>query len=190
MHPVHTQARSCACVVNSNRKDLAISTAIDIRKTTQTETTTEIRRKDRLELAERLADALSSTYVLYAKTQGLHWNVTGPLFVSVHELTETHYKDLAEAIDDIAERIRALGAPAPVGLTGYVQSSAVVDQNDLGDIKPMLKQLAADHELVANEMRSMVNMADERDDVYTADLLTARIGAHEEAAWMLNALSA
>ena len=162
----------------------------DIKTTRTTDENTTIGKEARIELARKLGSALSSTYVLYGKTQGLHWNVTGPLFVSVHELTEQHYRDLAEAIDDIAERIRALGAPAPVSLTGYVKDSVVTDQSEFGDVKDMLRQLASDHKSIANEMRGIVKLADERDDVYTADLLTARIGAHEEAAWMLSSLAA
>lgn len=151
---------------------------------------TKVAREDRAAIADKLGKALASTYVLYHKTQGFHWNVTGPLFFSVHELTETHYKDLARAIDDIAERIRALGAPSPMGLAGYVGNSGVIDQNEFGDVGQMLRQLADDHLTVADEMRAIVADAEKVDDVYTADLLTARIGAHEEASWMLTALAA
>lgn len=151
---------------------------------------TQVAREDRAEIAEKLGKALASTYVLYHKTQGFHWNVTGPLFLSVHELTETHYEDLAKAIDDIAERIRAIGAPSPMGLAGYVSDSGVIDQSEFGDVGQMLRQLAEDHLTVADEMRDIVAAAEKVNDVYTADLLTARIGAHEEASWMLTALAA
>ncbi|MCR9269388.1 MAG: DNA starvation/stationary phase protection protein [Hyphomonadaceae bacterium] len=150
----------------------------------------ELKPENRTEIAEKLGKVLASTYVLYHKTQGFHWNVTGPMFISVHELTETQYKDLAAAIDDIAERVRTLGAPAPMGLAGYVGDSQVLDQSEFPTVGQMLETLARDHLTVADEMRGIVEAAEQVKDVYTADLLTARIGAHEEAAWMLKALAA
>ncbi len=150
---------------------------------------TDVTRPQRKALAEMLGNVLSSTYVLYHKTHGFHWNVTGPLFYSVHKLTDDQYQDLADAVDNIAERIRAIGFPAPMGLTGYVASSIVEDAQDFPDAGGMLKQLSKDHQMLADQMRDVVEVAEKAHDVYTADLLTARIGAHEEAAWMLNALA-
>lgn len=150
----------------------------------------DLKPENRTAVAEKLGKVLASSYVLYHKTQGFHWNVTGPMFVSVHELTERQYQDLAEAIDAIAERIRTLGAPAPMGLAGYVSDSNVLDQAEFPTVGQMLETLAHDHLIIADEMRSIVEMAETAKDVYTADLLTARIGAHEEAAWMLKALAA
>ncbi|WP_417621053.1 Dps family protein [Parasphingorhabdus sp.] len=147
----------------------------------------DIKKTDRAKMAEKLGDALASTYVLYQKTQSVHWNVTGPLFVSVHKLTEAQYEDLAASIDTIAERIRALGAKTPVGLSTYVKNSVIDDQVDWGDAKAMLKQLTEDNLAVADQMREFVKTAEDADDVFTADLLTARIGALEEASWMLSA---
>lgn len=148
---------------------------------------TDIKKADRAKMAEKLGATLASTYVLYQKTQSVHWNVTGPLFVSVHTLTEGQYEDLAASIDAIAERIRALGAKTPVGLSTYIKSSAIQDQVEWGDVEDMLKQLSSDNLAVADQMREFVNIADEVDDVFTADLLTSRIGALEEASWMLSA---
>ncbi|WP_138511686.1 Dps family protein [Maricaulis alexandrii] len=145
--------------------------------------------KKRAEIAAGIGRALASTYVLYHKTHGFHWNVTGPLFYSVHKLTDDQYQDLAEAVDDLAERIRALGEPAPMGLDGYLRDSVVEDVNDFPDVEGMVKQLARDHLAVADQMRDIVARADSAGDVYSADLLTARIGVHEEAAWMLNAIA-
>ena len=150
---------------------------------------TSLRDDDRKAIAEDLGRALASTYVLYHKTHGFHWNVTGPLFYSVHKLTDDQYQDLAEAVDDIAERIRALGAPAPMGLAAYAKASVVEDIEDFPATGEMVRELAADHLTVADQMRDMVKRAEKASDVYTADLLTARIGVHEEAAWMLNAIA-
>jgi len=140
--------------------------------------------KGRETLAVLLNDFLASSYVLYAKTHAFHWNVTGPLFYSVHKLTDEQYQDLAEAIDAIAERVRSIGFPALSGLHTYVQKSLVKEPRE------MLQHLAQDHQALAHQARETVREAEKFDDVYTADLLTARIGFHEEAAWMLNALLA
>lgn len=147
----------------------------------------DINKTDRATMAEKLGATLASTYILYHKTQSVHWNVTGPLFVSVHKLTEAQYEDLAASIDAIAERIRALGAKSPVGLSTYINNSVIDDQVEWGNVEAMLKQLSGDNLAVADQMREFVKIADEADDVFTADLLTARIGALEEASWMLTA---
>lgn len=147
---------------------------------------TDIKKTDRAEMAEKLGEVLASTYVLYHKTQAVHWNVTGPQFLGIHKLTEGQYEDLAASIDTIAERIRALGAKTPVGLAAYVKSSAIDDEMDFGDVKAMLKQLSADNIASANQMREFVKTAEDADDVFTADLLTARIGVLEESSWMLS----
>ena len=150
---------------------------------------TGIERKDRKVLAELMGRVLASSYVLYHKTHAFHWNITGPMFYSVHKLTDEQYQELAKAIDDIAERIRAIGFTAPTGLTKYIKESAVEDVDGLPTAGEMIEQLARDHQAIATQLRDAVLEAEKADDVYTADLLTARIGAHEEAAWMLNALS-
>ncbi len=148
----------------------------------------DVERRDREMLSELLGRVLASTYVLYHKTHAFHWNVTGPLFHSVHQLTEEQYKDLAEAVDDIAERIRAIGFPAPIGLSRYTKESCVTDTSEFPDTGTMIHELARDHQLVANQIREVVSEAEKTGDLYTADLLTSRIGVHEKAAWMLNAL--
>lgn len=165
-----------------------MSTALDARSE-NLPVDTDVGRPQRKALAELLGNVLASTYVLYHKTHGFHWNVTGPLFYSVHKLTDDQYQDLAEAVDTIAERVRALGFPAPMGLQGYVKASIVKDEQDFPNTGGMITQLAKDHQMIADQMRDVVRAAEESDDVYTADLLTSRIGVHEEAAWMLNALA-
>ncbi|QTD54564.1 Dps family protein [Parasphingorhabdus cellanae] len=162
-----------------------MTTTID--KSDIRETNTDLKRDDRVDMAEKLGEVLASTYVLYQKTQSVHWNVTGPMFVSVHKMTEAQYEDLAESIDDLAERIRALGAKTPVGLSTYINASTIDDQVEWGDVDAMLTQLSSDNIAVANQMREFVKTAEKANDVFTADLLTSRIGALEEASWMLSA---
>jgi len=147
-----------------------------------------VARKDRKVLAGEMGQALASMYVLYHKTHAYHWNVTGPMFYSVHKLTDDQYQDLAAAIDDVAERIRAIGFLAPVGLGAYMKDSVIEDAAEVRPAADMVKELAADHQALAKQLRAVVERAEEAEDVFTADLLTARIGAHEEASWMLNAL--
>lgn len=147
-----------------------------------------VNKEDRKMLAELMGRALASTYVLYHKTHAFHWNITGPLFYSVHKLTDEQYQDLAKAIDDVAERIRAIGFTAPTGLARYINESRIEDATEIEDAVGMVMQLAKDHQEVAAQLRDAVKEAENVDDVYTADLLTARIGAHEEASWMLSSL--
>ncbi len=151
---------------------------------------TGIEREGREHLAEVLNEALAGTYILYAKTLAYHWNVAGPLFYSVHKLTDEQYHELAVAVDAIAERVRALGFPALGGIGHYLQKSAVADVESLPRAGEMVAELARDHQTLAKSFRSGVAEAEKVDDVYTADFLTGRIGVHEEAAWMLNAIVA
>jgi starvation-inducible DNA-binding protein len=145
---------------------------------------------DRKHLAELLEKALSDTYVLYAKIQGVHWNVAGPLFLSVHKMTEEQYEDLAESIDHLAERIRALGYLAPTKLARFLELSDIDEAGHEPSAHAMVETLARDHQTVAKSLRAAVSEADKVDDVFTADMLTARIGRHENFAWMLRALAA
>lgn len=149
---------------------------------------TGLEREDCKGLAELLEKALADTYVLYAKTQGVHWNIIGPQFYGVHKLTQEQYEDMAESIDEIAERIRALGYLAPTKLSHLIQIADVQEVEDVNSAL-MVEMLAKDHQRVATSLREAVQAADEVDDVFTADLLTARIGKHEQYAWMLRALA-
>jgi starvation-inducible DNA-binding protein len=110
------------------------------------------------------------------------------MFYSVHKLTDDQYQDLARAVDAIAERIRAIGFAAPTGFGNYAELSMVSDATRIPRAGEMVHELAEDHQRLAGALREIVEEADRVEDVYTADLLTARIGAHEEAAWMLNAM--
>lgn len=144
---------------------------------------------DAKQLADGLSRSLAGTYVLYVKTQGFHWNVVGPLFYGLHKLTEEQYQGLAEAADEIAERIRALGHPAPAGLSEFLKLSAVDDMTGRPSAEDMVATLITDHETVARTFRDLVGIAEKANDVVTADLLTNRIHAHEKAAWMLRSIA-
>lgn len=149
---------------------------------------TGIGEDQRRKLAADLGNVLATSYVLYHKIHAYHWNITGPLFYSVHKLTDEHYKDIAQAIDAIAERIRSVGFATSTGLRKYLEDSVVDDVTGTPSATDMIQELAQDHQSIARQMREVVDHAEKINDVYTADLLTARIGAHEEASWMLNAL--
>jgi starvation-inducible DNA-binding protein len=149
-----------------------------------------VERGDRKQLAHEIATALADTYVLYGQTQSVHWNAAGPLFYSVHKLTETQYEDMAEAIDELAERIRAIGFPAPGGLTRMLAMSGMDKHPEPQTTEEMIRQLIAGNEHCAKTLRSAVKSAERSDDVRTADLLTERIGRHEENSWMLRSILA
>ena len=147
-----------------------------------------LEQKARVKLAEYLAKALSTSYLLYVKTQSFHWNVVGPMFYGLHKMTEEQYQDLAEAIDDIAERIRAIGFTAPGSVKQFIQLSDIKEETGAPDAKTMVKQLIEGNELCSRDLRGAVLEADALNDVMTADLLTQRIGQHEQNAWMLRSL--
>ncbi|WP_417210666.1 Dps family protein [Antarctobacter sp.] len=140
-------------------------------------------------LASALSDVLADTYRLLFKTHAIHWNVEGPLFFSVHNLTEAQYQDLFAAADELAERIRALGHLAPSRLDDIIHRSRVEDVTEGLSAAGMIDQLAADHEKLAHRLHALVEMSGSRKDPVTEDLATARSAFHEKAAWMLRALS-
>lgn len=144
---------------------------------------------DAREMANALSQALADSFTLYLKTLGVHWNVVGPSFYGLHNLTEDQYKDLQEAIDQIAERIRAIGHPAPAGFEDYRKLSPINVEKTLKTTEEMLQALCKDNETIAKRYREFVKVADKASDVFTADLLTARIGVHEQNAWMLRSLA-
>jgi len=144
---------------------------------------------DAKQLSDGLSRALAGTYVLYAKTQGFHWNVVGPMFYGLHKLTEAQYQDLAGATDAIAERIRGLGHPAPASLSDFLKLSAVDEMTGRRSAEDMVDSLIADHETLARSFRELVGLAEKANDVVTADLLTQRIHTHEEAVWMLRSIA-
>ena len=142
----------------------------------------------RLEIAEGLGRLLADSYVLYLKTHGFHWNVTGPMFTSLHTLFETQYNELWDSLDEIAERIRALGLPAPFGDSTLTKLASLEEAGSIPAAMEMVKQLVADHEAVARTARSVFEIADAANDQPSADLLTQRLQVHEKTAWMLRSL--
>jgi starvation-inducible DNA-binding protein len=146
-----------------------------------------IDQDDRATIADKLGSVLADSYRLLINTQGVHWNVQGPLFYSIHQLTETQYEDLFPAIDDIAERIRSLGFPAPQTMADFTSRSSLDDVDPATELKVQIKSLIDMNERVASDMRRVVEVAEKASDVKTADLLTERIGIHEQNAWMLRA---
>jgi starvation-inducible DNA-binding protein len=138
-------------------------------------------------IADALTSVLADTYRLVFKTHAYHWNVEGPLFFSIHHLTEEQYQDMFQAADELAERIRALGQLAPMKLSEITDASVVKDLDKVPDAKAMVEDLAADHERIAHRMHALVELAEGRKDVVTADMATARSAFHEKSAWMLRA---
>lgn len=137
------------------------------------------------QLAQNLGLILADTYVLYAKTQNFHWNVTDPRFYFLHQLFEKQYQELAEAIDEIAERIRILGERSPGTLKQFIEMSSLKETD--GDISAdeMLEALLKDHETLCLYIRERIELATKLGDEGTADLLIQRLRAHEKSAWML-----
>ncbi|MEL6609071.1 MAG: DNA starvation/stationary phase protection protein [Pseudomonadota bacterium] len=139
-------------------------------------------------VAEGLSDVLADTYRLVFKTHAYHWNVEGPMFYSVHNLTEDQYDNMFEAADDLAERIRALGQMAPHAMGDMMKKSVIEDRDALPSAGDMCEDLAADHERVAHRFHALIKLAGEADPV-SEDLAVERAAFHEQAAWMLRALS-
>ncbi|WP_050927959.1 Dps family protein [Aestuariivita boseongensis] len=140
-------------------------------------------------LAEGLANVLADTYRLTFKTHAYHWNVEGPLFYSIHKLTEEQYENMFTAADELAERIRSLGHLAPSRMNDILQASVIEDVEDELDAAGMIEDLAKDHERIAHRMHALVEMSGGRKDVVTEDLATERSAFHEQAAWMLRAIA-
>ena len=144
--------------------------------------------EQRQQIADGLGRLLADTWVLYGKTHGFHWNVTGPMFTSLHTLFETQYNELWDSLDEIAERIRALGLPAPFGDSALTKLASLEEAGSIPAAMEMVKQLVADHEAVARTARSVFEIADAANDQPSADLLTQRLQVHEKTAWMLRSL--
>jgi starvation-inducible DNA-binding protein len=125
---------------------------------------------------------------LYLKTHSFHWNVTGPMFNTLHLMFETHYTESALAVDLVAERIRALGFPAPGSYRQYAELSSIDEDAGVPEAMEMVRKLVKGHEACAKTARSVFPIADVAHDEATADLLTQRLQVHEKTAWMLRAL--
>ncbi|MCA3132270.1 MAG: Dps family protein [Betaproteobacteria bacterium] len=144
--------------------------------------------KDRTRISEGLSRLLADTYTLYLMTHNFHWNVTGPMFNTLHAMFMAQYTELWNAVDPIAERIRALGFPAPGTYAEFARLSTVKEVSGVPRAEAMVAQLIKGHDTVARTARGLVRVADGANDQPTLDLLTQRLDIHEKTAWMLRSL--
>ena len=147
-----------------------------------------IAEQDRAAIAEGLSRLLADTYTLYLKTHNFHWNVTGPMFNTLHLMFEAQYTELALAVDLIAERIRALGFPAPGTYAAYARLSSIKEEEGVPNAQDMIRQLVQGQESVVRTARGIFPLIEQVSDEPTADLLTQRMQVHEKTAWMLRSL--
>ena len=144
----------------------------------------------RKEIVFGLSKFLADTYSLYLKTHNFHWNVTGPMFNTLHLMFMDQYTELWNAVDLVAERIRSLGELAPGSYTEFAKLTAIKESTGALSAEQMIEQLLEGHETVARTARSVFPIAEKGDDEGTLDLLTQRIQLHEKTAWMLRSLLA
>ena len=149
-----------------------------------------INAEDRQTIADGLSQLLADSYTLYLKTHNYHWNVEGPLFNTLHLMFEQHYTELATAVDEIAERIRALGVKAPGSYSAYAALTNVAEGTGEESAEDMIRELVKGQETVARTAREAFKAAESANDEPTADLLTQRMQIHEKNAWMLRSMLA
>ena len=147
-----------------------------------------ISNEDRAQIAQGLSRLLADSYTLYLKTHNFHWNVTGPMFNTLHLMFETQYTELALAVDLIAERIRALGYPAPGSYAEFAKLSSIKDAQGSPKAEDMIRELVAGQEAVVRTARAVFPAVEKASDEPSADLLTQRMQVHEKNAWMLRSL--
>lgn len=147
-----------------------------------------LQEKDRKEICNGLSRLLADTYTLYLKTHKFHWNVTGPMFQTLHLMFEEQYQELAMAVDKIAERIRALGFPAPGTYREFSNLTAINEEEGVPKAEDMIRQLVDGHETVVRRARELFEHASRVHDEATVDLLTERVETHEKTAWMLRSM--
>jgi starvation-inducible DNA-binding protein len=139
-------------------------------------------------IAQSLSRLLADEYTLYLKTHNFHWNVTGPMFNTLHLMFEQHYNEAALAVDLVAERIRALGHPAPGSYREFAELSSIREERGVPSANEMIRLLVKGHEACAKTARAAFPVAEQADDEPTCDLLTQRLQLHEKTAWMLRSL--
>ncbi|WP_368077968.1 Dps family protein [Fodinicurvata sp. EGI_FJ10296] len=144
-----------------------------------------IPHEDRQEIAEGLSRLLADTYTLYLKTHNYHWNVTGPMFNTLHTMFEEQYTELATAVDELAERIRALGMPAPGSYKQFLELTSIPEEEGIPTAQEMIANLVKGQESVVKTAREVFPAAEKCGDQPTADLVTQRMQVHEKTAWML-----
>ena len=147
-----------------------------------------ITKKDREKIADGLSRLLADSFTLYLKTHNFHWNVTGPMFNTLHVMFMEQYTELWTALDEIAERIRALGFPAPGTYAAYARLSSIKEEEGVPNAREMIRLLVEGQEAVVRTARSIAPLADKVSDEPTLDLLTQRMQVHEKTAWMLRSL--
>jgi len=147
-----------------------------------------ISNEDRAAIAQGLSRLLADSYTLYLKTHNFHWNVTGPMFNTLHLMFETQYTEMALAVDLIAERIRALGYPAPGTYSEFAKLSSIKDAQGVPKAEDMIRELVAGQEAVVRTARAVFPAVEKASDEPSADLLTQRMQVHEKNAWMLRSL--
>lgn len=147
-----------------------------------------ISEKDRKKVVDGLSRMLADTYTLYLKTHNFHWNVTGPMFQTLHLMFMAQYNEAWLAVDLVAERIRSLGHPAPGTYKEFAALTSIKDSNGTISAKEMIKQLVAGQETVVRTAREVLPIAEQAGDQPTVDLLSARMEVHEKNAWMLRSL--
>ena len=143
---------------------------------------------DRKKIADGLSRVLADSYTLYLKTHNFHWNVTGPMFQTLHLMFEAQYNELALAVDLVAERIRALGRPAPGTYGAFAELTVIPEEEGVPKAKDMIRSLVKGHEAVAKTAREVFPRSEKAGDQPTLDLLTQRMQVHEKTAWMLRSL--
>jgi starvation-inducible DNA-binding protein len=143
---------------------------------------------DRLAIAEAVGRVLADTYTLYLKTHNYHWNVTGPMFNTLHLMFEVQYNEMWSAADLLAERIRSLGVFAPGSYAQFADLTVIAEAEGVPDAEEMIADLVRGHEAVTRTVRSAYATADAAHDESTADLLTQRLQVHEKTAWMLRSM--
>jgi starvation-inducible DNA-binding protein len=147
-----------------------------------------IKEADRAKIAQGLSRLLADTYTLYLKTHNFHWNVTGPMFQTLHLMFMDLYTEQWNAVDLVAERIRALGFPAPGGYRDFAALTSIRDNDGVPPAKEMIRQLVEGQETVTRTARDLLPLVEKVDDQPTVDLLTQRMQVHEKNAWMLRSL--
>ncbi len=136
-------------------------------------------------VVQPLSSLLANSYLLYVKTHNFHWNVTGPMFSTLHTLFETQYTELALAVDEIAERIRALGSYAPGSLSAFNELASITEAKGVPEATQMIRDLVGGQEIVVEQARKVIESAEAAGDQASADLATRRIDIHQKNAWML-----
>lgn len=147
-----------------------------------------IKTEDRAAIVDGLSRLLADSYTLYLKTHNFHWNVKGPMFNTLHQMFMVQYTELWNALDLIAERIRALGFPAPGSYAQFARLTCIKEEEGVPAAEEMIRQLIAGQEAVVRTARSVFPLVDAAGDEPTADLLTQRMQIHEKTAWMLRSL--